>query len=278
MPKPFRFGIQSGLGLAITDPKAWLEDARLVEDVGFSVLLIPDHFGPMLSAMPALMAAAMATTGLRLGTFVINQAWRYPAVLAKEAATVDLLSGGRLELGLGTGWVPREQEQVGIPFEAPAVRVNRLIEYVKVVKGLLQQESLSFRGEFYQVTELEGLPRPLQQPVPIVIGGGQRRVLSLAAREADIVAMTLSGVTPGRDPKEALDEKVGWVREAAGSRFADLELNLMCGAGVPVGVERQEAARLAVQGGLTGGARSAGPPRSEADLLASPATILGTID
>src|SRR6185437_6300206 len=132
--------------------------------------------------------------------------------LAKEAATVDFLSGGRLELGLGAGWVPREQEQVGIPFEAPGVRIDRLIEYVKVVRGLLEEEKVTFDGKYYQVSELAGLPKPVQKPVPIVIGGSQKRLLSLAGREAHIVAMTMGGAPPSDNPAALIDEKIGWVK------------------------------------------------------------------
>ncbi len=278
MPKPFRFGIPAGIGPATTNPKAWLEDAKLAESIGFSVFLIPDHFAPMLSAMPALMAAAMVTSTIRLGPFVLNQAWRHPAVLAKEAATIDFLSGGRLELGLGAGWVPREQEQVNIPFESPGVRIDRLIEYVRVVRGLLEEDALTFDGKYYQVSELAGVPKPIQRPVPIVIGGSQKRLLSLAGREAHIVAMTMGGAAPSDNPGAIIDEKLGWVKAAAGPRFDELELNMMCASAVPVGVDRKEAARMIVEGGLSGGGRAGGPPPTEAQLLASPATILGTVD
>src|SRR5215211_4102201 len=135
--RPFRFGVQSGGAAALENPRSWTEHARMVEDLGFATLQVPDHLFPLLSPLPALAAAAQVTSKLRLGTLVLNQAWRHPAVLAKEAATVDFLSHGRLELGLGTGWVPIEQDKAGVPFESAGRRVDRLVEYTQVVKGLL---------------------------------------------------------------------------------------------------------------------------------------------
>ncbi|MBV8083236.1 MAG: LLM class flavin-dependent oxidoreductase, partial [Chloroflexi bacterium] len=185
--RPFRFGIQAGANFGLDDPNAWLEHAREAEDLGYAVLLAPDHFAPYLSPLIALAAAAQVTKTIRLGTLVINQAWRHPAVLAKEAATVDLLSGGRLELGLGTGWIPREQEQVGIGFEAFGERFARFKEYLAIVKGLLENEYFTFQGTYYNVTELQQLPRPLQRPrPPIMIGAYGRRMIRLAMQEADI--------------------------------------------------------------------------------------------
>ena len=278
MARPFRFAVQSGLGAGGLKPRDWAEYARLLEDWGFSVMLIPDHFMPVLSPLPAAMAAAQATTTLRVGSFVVNQAWRHPAVLAKEAATVDFLSNGRFEVGLGTGYVGWEQEQVGIPFEPAGERVSRLVEYVKVVKGLLANEQFSFSGKYYRVTDLKIEPRPIQRPhPPIVVGGNQRRLMRLTAQEADVVAMTLGGMQPNQTPWQALDEKVGWVRDAAGARFADLELNLMVTGPLPVGLERGQAARYAIEHGLGGGRPGSQPYRDEAEFD-SPAMVLGAVD
>ncbi|MGH2363862.1 MAG: TIGR03621 family F420-dependent LLM class oxidoreductase [Chloroflexota bacterium] len=232
--RPFRFGIQAGAGFGLQDPRTWMEHARMAEDIGYAVLLAPDHFAPFLSPLPALAAAAQATSHIRLGTLVINQAWRHPAVLAKEAATVDLLSGGRLELGLGTGWVPREQAQVGIAFEPFAERFARFAEYVAVVKGLLRQPSFTFSGTYYQIQELEQQPRPVQPRLPIMIGGYGRRVLELASREADILSFASVPSPPG-DPYEVLDGRLRWVAAFASDHLADIELSLNCAGPGPVG-------------------------------------------
>jgi probable F420-dependent oxidoreductase len=168
---------------------------------------------------------------LRIGTFVLNNNLRHPAVLAQELATLDRLSGGRLEIGLGAGWNVEEHHQVGLPFEAHRVRVERLGEAIQVLKGLFTPGPFSFQGRHYRITEFEGLPEPVQRPhPPFLVGGGGRRMLELAARQAQIVGLAARIPAPYRhDPRsclaEATAEKVAWVREAAGARFADLELN-----------------------------------------------------
>jgi probable F420-dependent oxidoreductase len=241
-------------------------------------MLIPDHFLPVLSPIPAAMAAAQATTRLHVGPFVVNQAWRHPAVFAKEAATVDFLSNGRFEAGIGTGYQAWQQEAAGVPFESAAERVSRLIEYVNVVKGLLANESFSFEGKYYQIRDLKVEPRPVQRPhPPIVVGGNGRRLMRLAAQEADVVAMTLGGLEPGQTAWQALEEKAGWVREAAGARFDALELNLMVTGPIPVGMERSQAVRYAIEHGLGGGRPGSQPYRDPAELD-SPTILLGTVE
>jgi probable F420-dependent oxidoreductase len=226
----FRFGAQlSFAGSA----EAWAAKARQVEALGYSSLCVPDHFDDQLAPMPALAAAAAATTTLRVGTLVLDNDYRHPLIVAKEAATLDLLSGGRFELGLGAGWMASDYAQSGIPCDPPSVRIDRLEEGLAVVKGLLAGGRFSFAGRYYTVTEHPGTPRPVQRPrPPILVGGGGRRVLSLAGREADIVSVnfdlrsgtigTQVGVTA---TAEATAQKVGWIREAAGERFDDLELS-----------------------------------------------------
>ncbi|HEU0168639.1 MAG TPA: TIGR03621 family F420-dependent LLM class oxidoreductase [Chloroflexota bacterium] len=276
--KPFRFAVQSGLGTGGLEPKDWAEFARLLEGWGFSVMLIPDHFLPVLSPIPAAMAAAQATSVLHVGPFVVNMAWRHPAVLAKEAATVDFLSGGRFEVGIGTGYQAWQQEAAGVPFESAGERINRLIEYVKVLKGLLANESFSFSGRYYEIKDLKVEPRPVQRPQPpIVVGGNGRRLLRLAAQEADVVGMTLGGLAPGQTPWDGLREKVDWVRETAGPRFEQLELNLMVTGPIPIGMERGEAVSYAIERGL-GGGRPGSQPYKDPKELDSPAILLGTVD
>jgi probable F420-dependent oxidoreductase len=226
----FRFGAQ--LSYACT-AEEWAAKARRVEDLGYATLCVPDHFDDQLAPLPALVAAAAATETLRVGTLVLDNDYRHPLLVAKEAATVDLLSGGRFELGMGAGWLSSDYEQSGIGWDPPGMRIDRLEEGLAVVKGLLAGGRFSFSGRHYTVTGHPGTPRPAQRPrPPILVGGGGRRILSLAGREADIVSVNFDlssgsigphlGVTATAG---ATAEKVGWVREAAGDRFGDLELS-----------------------------------------------------
>jgi probable F420-dependent oxidoreductase len=234
MTRPFRFAAQiSGAASA----KEWAERARQAEDLGYSTLTMPDHFGDQLAPVPALAAAAAATTALRLGTLVFDNDYKHPLVLAKETATLDLLSDGRLELGLGAGWMRADYEQAGMRYDPPSVRIDRFVEGLAVMKGLMGDGPFSFSGEHYTITEHEGLPKPVQRPhPPIVIGGGGRRILSIAAREADIVSVNpdlregLGGAetAPNATPASTA-RKIGWIKEAAGDRFNDIELNVLIG-------------------------------------------------
>src|SRR6266700_7613977 len=230
-PRPFRFGVSVHGSKSRTE---WIGIARQAEVLGYSTLLIPDHLGDQLAPIPALVAAADATSTLRVGSLVFDNDFRHPVVLAKEAATLDVLSGGRLELGLGAGWLTTDYEQSGIPCDPPGIRIDRMVEGLRVVKGLLGDGPLTFRGEHYAIAGLDGRPKPVQRPhPPVLIGGGGRRILTIAAREADIVGIGTNlrsgrigphlaeNVTP-----EATARKVGWVREAAGDRFDQVELQM----------------------------------------------------
>ena len=226
----FRFGAQ--LSFAGAGPE-WVAKARRVEELGYSTLSVPDHFDDQLAPFPALTAAAAATTTLRVGTLVLANDYRHPLLTAKEAATVDLLSGGRLELGMGAGWLRSDYEQSGIALDRPGARIDRLEEGLAVVKGLLAGGKFSFSGSYYTVRGHPGTPLPVQRPrPPILVGGGGRRILALAGREADIVSVNfnLSSGTIGTQlgptaTAGATVEKVRWVHEAAGARFDDIELS-----------------------------------------------------
>jgi probable F420-dependent oxidoreductase len=226
----FRFGAQlsfAGSGVE------WANKARRVEELGFAALCVPDHFDDQLAPFPALVAAGAATTSLRVGTLVLDNDYRHPLLVAKEAATVDLLTGGRLELGMGAGWLRRDYEQAGIPCDPPGIRIDRLEEGVAVVKGLLAGGAFSFRGKHYEINGHPGTPLPVQRPrPPILVGGGGRRILSLAGREADIVSVNFDLRSGSLGPHlgatataEVTAERVRWVREAAGDRFDDVELS-----------------------------------------------------
>jgi probable F420-dependent oxidoreductase len=218
--------------------RSWAEQARRVEDLGYSTLFMPDHFGDQLAPIPALAAVAAATTTLRLGSLLFGNDYRNPFVLAKEAATLDVLSEGRFEFSLGAGWMKTDYEQAGLAYDPPRVRVERFEEAVQVVQGLLRTDGpFSFDGAYYQVHEHSLLPRPVQQPgPPLIIGGGGKRVLSFAAQHADIVSINANlrdgtggpETAPNMSP-ERTREKVQWVKEAAGARFDGLEFNALIG-------------------------------------------------
>ena len=228
----FRFGVQLSTAGSAAD---WTDLAREAEDLGYSTLFIPDHFGEQLAPGPALTAAAAATTTLRVGTLVLDNDYKHPVVTAKEMATLDLLSSGRLELGIGAGWMASDYEQSGIPMDDAATRVDRLEEGLAVLKGLFAPGPFSFAGKHYQVTDLDGLPLPAQSPhPPFIIGGGGPRVLAVAGREADIVGVN-PAIRSGRvdaaaakdGAAELTDRKVAWVRAAAGDRYDDVEMQML---------------------------------------------------
>ncbi len=239
MTQPFRFGALLKRPLA---GLSWAESARRVEELGYDTLVVPDHFDDQLAVGPALAVAAAATTTLRLGTLVYCNDYRHPVVLAKEAATLDVLSGGRIEFGLGAGWKRVDYDESGLDYDPPGTRIDRMVESLEIIKGLFAQGSVTFEGEHYSLHGLDGLPKPVQSPLPLVIGGGGRRMLSIAARHADIVGVNAnlrSGET-GLDAindvlPERFDTKLQWVRDAAGDRFEQLELNVLATSQVTSG-------------------------------------------
>jgi probable F420-dependent oxidoreductase len=213
--KAFRFGVVTG-GHATR--AAWISLAQRIEELGYASLLIPDVLGTPLAAMTALTVAATATTTLRVGSYVFVNDYRNPALLAREIATLDQLSGGRVELGLGAGNWPHEYQQLGIPFEKAGVRVSRFAEGLAIIRQFFTAETVNFSGTYYTTTALRPVPRPVQQPhPPILIGSAGRRMLTIAAREADIIL-------PVATQEAEVEEKIGWIREAAGERFEHLEL------------------------------------------------------
>ncbi|MFD0034804.1 TIGR03621 family F420-dependent LLM class oxidoreductase [Streptomyces sp. NPDC127172] len=227
--RPFHFGAVVRLA---SSGKEWAEKARRLEDAGFDVLLVPDHFtGPRFAPVAAMMAAANATTRLRIGTMVFSNDYRHPVVLAKEAATLDVLSEGRLELGIGTGWMRKEYDATGIQFDPPKERFNRLKESLKVMKGCWSEGAFSFQGEHYTITDLVQDPKPVQKPYPrILLGGGGPGMLRLAAREADVVNLAQRVLPDGSAPDPAdgglenFLRKIDIIRDAAGDRFERIEL------------------------------------------------------
>ncbi len=225
MPQPFRFGV---VGAHAPSRSAWITTARRAEELGYSTLLLPDRTSVgSLAPLIALSVAAGATTSLRLGTYVLCNEYRHPVLVAREAATLDLLSEGRFELGLGAGVGPTEFQQMGIPFASPGTRVGHVEEALQLLKQLFTQETVNFTGKYYTVTGLKGNIQTVQKPhMPILVAGSGERMLKLAAREADIVAIGLRMTRPGTGPTDApLEQKINWIKEAAGPRFAHLELS-----------------------------------------------------
>jgi probable F420-dependent oxidoreductase len=230
--RKFRFGVQTG---GAESAKEWREKARKIEALGYSTLVMPDHFvDTPFAPMAGIAMAAEATTTLRVGTLVLGNDYKHPAVVAKEFATIDVISGGRLEAGIGAGWMRADYEELGLRYDRPGVRIDRLEEALAVVKGAWGPEPFSFDGEHYKVTGYNGIPKPVQQPhPPILVGGGGRKLLTLAAREADIIGFTPSaraGEITTEQARETLPaswkQKFEWVRDAAGDRFDDVELQI----------------------------------------------------
>ena len=266
----FRFGVE------MKEPferRSWADSARELEALGYSTLFVPDHFHSGLGPIAAMATAAAATTTLKVAPLVMACDFRHPTVLAKELATIDMLSNGRLEVGLGAGYNPLDYSRSGIRMDPPGVRVARLIEYTRVLRALFAGGTIDFAGEHYHLEQIDGVPAPatLGGP-PILIAGGGPRLLRFAAAEADIV-----GVNPttaaGRDNpatmRDALpgsiDAKTALLREAAGDRWESLELNAWISVAAITDHARTRVAGLASFAGA-----------DVYDVLASPTVLVGT--
>jgi probable F420-dependent oxidoreductase len=257
--RPFRFGVSVRSAGSRAE---WEDKARKFEALGYSTLTVPDHLAEMIAPIPALVSAAAVTKTLRIGTVVLNNDFRHPVLLAREAATVDLLTDGRLELGLGAGHMRAEYDQAGLGFDAGGARVERLAEAVAIIKGLL-------RGEL-------AYPSPVQRPhPPIFIGGNVPRLLTLAAKEADIVGLTGITFRSGGADRDIsgfrasdVDTRVALVREAAGDRYDKLELNTLVQRVVVTGDRRQAAEELARRW----------TQLHPDDILRSPYALVGSVD
>jgi probable F420-dependent oxidoreductase len=220
--RPFRFGIVTTSG-TVASRTRWTEHARRVEDLGFSTLLVADHFHNTTVCTPRLAAAAAVTTTLRVGSYVYDNDFRHPVLLAREAAEIDLLSGGRMELGLGAGWAPGEYAMVGLPFDEGPVRAARYEEAVGIIRRLHRGETVTHAGEHYRLDEAELLVEPVQQPIPLLLGGGGPRMTRFAAARADVVGFVPRSLPDGGlDPAEfsgtAFEEKVALLDAAVAGR------------------------------------------------------------
>jgi probable F420-dependent oxidoreductase len=231
MTTPFRFGVSVRRATSRSD---WREKARRAEALGFSTFLVPDHLATILPPFVALASAAEATETLRVGTLVINNDFRHPALVARDASALDLLSDGRFELGMGSGHMQSEYAEIGLPFDNAPVRAERLQEAVTIIKRLLERETLDFDGRYYQIQGHE-IPPPVQRPrPPLLLGGNSDHVLRVAAKEADIVSFIgFSHRRGGREfdltafSEEGTADRVEFVRREAGTRFASLELSAL---------------------------------------------------
>jgi probable F420-dependent oxidoreductase len=277
--RPFRFGVG---GPRTMSSRELAETARTAEALGYSTFVFPDHFADQLAPVPAIMAAAAATTALRVGSMVFNGDFRHPVVLAKEAATLDLLSDGRLEIALGAGWMQSEYDAAGLTLDPTAMRVERLGETIEIMRRLLGDGPCTFEGRHFTVRGLDGLPKPVQRPhPPILVGGGGARILSLAAREANIVGLAPQFTPPERyGPRtilaDATARKLNTVREAAGARFDELEINTYPAFGqAQVTSRAREVLEEMVQRLRR---RYPQSPVTEDELMESPHVLVGTVE
>jgi probable F420-dependent oxidoreductase len=268
----FRFGIQLHRPL---DGSTWLDSARRVEELGYSTLFVPDHFGDQLAPLTALASAAAVTKTLNVGALVFDNDYRHPLVLAKEIATLDAISNGRVEFGLGAGWMRTDYVESGIAYDEPGTRVQRFMEGVDVIRGVWSGEPFDHAGTHYRITAHSGLPVPVTAGGPrLLIGGGSPRMLRYAGANADIVGVNPSihsGAIDADAARDAaadrFDRKVGWVREGAGDRFDDIELNVLVFFASVTDDRAGLAAGVAPMFGI-----------DPTDVLTTPAVVAGTVD
>jgi len=269
-PRTFRFGAKA---VKAGSAKEWTDTVRQAEDLGYASFQMDDHFGNQLAVVPALMAAADATSTILVGPHVAGVDFRNPVLFAKECATIDLLSEGRFTLGIGAGWSEKDYAIAGIRQDDAATRIARLREAVHVMKGLWADGPFSFDGEHFRVAEVDAVPKPYS-PIPIMIGGGGPKILALAAEEADIVGINPKIVGRKINPEsmattaaDTVDEKVDAVRAAAGSKFDELELQMQIFKTVVTDHPQDAAEQLAPAFGL--------PPEV---MLDAPFFQIGTVD
>jgi probable F420-dependent oxidoreductase len=266
-----RFGVQADI---TSDARAWLELARKVEALGFDALYVADHPGVTASPFAALAAAASVTSTLRLGTYVCNAGVREPVALGSDAATVDLISNGRLILGLGAGHTPAEWTMNGSDYPSARARVGRLGEVVDVVTWLLAGEVVAFDGQYVHTDSAFLLaPRPLQSRIPLLVGGNGKQLLRIAGSHADIVSLTGAGRTleDGHHhavdwSRESIDERVAIVRDGAGDR--DVVFDALV----------QHVQITSDRAGVAERVARAVPGLTPADVLAAPYALIGTVD
>ena len=272
-PRTFRFGVTAWKASSAAEGRDFV---RKAEDFGYSTVFMADHFlDTVLAPMTGICFVAAWSDTLRVGHLVLGNDYKHPAIVAKEAATIDVLSDGRLELGLGAGWQRSDYDALGLAYDPPGTRIERLEEAIAVVKGAWGPGPFSFAGEHYSISAYDGMPTPVQSPhPPIVVGGGGPRLLRLAGREADIVGINPNlragaiGADTLRDATADMTaQKIEWVREGAGDRFDDLELQI-----------RYFVAAITDNPRKLGDAIGSNIGMSTDDLLDSGTALVGTVD
>ncbi|MDV6260883.1 LLM class F420-dependent oxidoreductase [Rhodococcoides yunnanense] len=284
-PRKFRFAAGGEGNAEEGGARKFIKLAQQAEELGYDSFMIPDHLGNQVGPIAALGALAVATDKIRLGTAVLANGFRHPAVLAKDAATIDVLSGGRLELGLGAGWMREEYDKAGITYDRPGVRIEKLEETLEILDLLLRGQECNFAGKHYTISGLKGSPRPRQGPrPPICIGGGGPKMLALAAKHADIISVVPSTSKEGKLLLSGMTiektlERVELIRAAAGDRFDDIELNWAITT-IVVTDDREQMADMALAA-LDNGY----PPNVDVDvkltvedILSSPYLAFGTYE
>ncbi|MCC5954149.1 MAG: TIGR03621 family F420-dependent LLM class oxidoreductase [Acidimicrobiia bacterium] len=255
--RPFRFAVVAS---QVHSASSWRSLCREVEALGYSSLYLPDSCGQQMGPLAALGAAAAHTDHLRLGMLVANNDFRSPCVFAKELATLDVLSQGRLEWGVGAGWDARDYESGGLTFDSSGVRVGRMVEAVDLIQAIFSGREVNHRGRFYSATGLTGSPAPVQRPgPPLMVGAAERRLLTFAGRRADIVNVNRSFAAvpfgerpPRKSPGAAVADQISWVRAGAGTRLADVEIGMEVNPPVVVTDDPDQAlATRAASSGLT---------------------------
>jgi probable F420-dependent oxidoreductase len=273
-PRPFQFMVASR---GAPDGRTIAEQARWVESVGFTHVAAHDHLAQRHAVTPLLAAVAMATERVGLVPLVYNNDLRHPAVLAQELASLDIISGGRLVVGIGAGWNEPEYRAIGLQFDPPGIRIDRMLEAITILRGLFADGAFSFSGRFYTITDMDGGPKPVQKPhPPFLIGGTRERVLRIAAREGEIVGIDLQQAGEAiLDAFESrTDVRIGWIRDAAGDRFEQLDLNVLRTLGdltitsEPLKVAADVARELASDTGMEISAQG---------VLESPFSLIGSV-
>ena len=283
--KPFRFSLQS---FNTDSPANWRNLIAKTEDLGYSTFFLADHFlseGPalestghppqMLAAVPAIAMALEQTSTLRVGCRVFCNDYRQPIILAKEAATMDYLSGGRLEFGIGAGWIKNEYEAVNMPFDEFPERFARFAEFVHGYKAFMSGEPLDLNGDFIRWSGFSGIPSPAQTPYPpLMIGGGSKKILTFAGQEADIVSLNFNNRAGTLGPDgmnsglaDATAKKIEWIKNGAGARFDDIELEI--GAYSTIITDQQQPTAQAMGDALG---------MSADDILSHPHCLIGSVD
>ena len=271
--RKFRFGVQLNWAASAEE---FCARARRAEDLGYATFTVADHLDRQYACLPAVLAAGLATQSIRVGPHVLANDYKHPVVLAKELATADVLLGGRVQVGIGAGWLRDDYLRSGIPFDPAGTRIARLEESLTVLKGLWSGSSFSFHGDHYQIDMMEGFPTPAQKPhPPIMIGAGGKRMLGLAARHADIINISVNQGAGVRDVAAVMSgdvnqaaginqQRIEWIRDAAGERFDEIELGAMCFV-VPTEDRHAVVRERAQMFGI-----------AERDLLDSPQWLIGS--